>query len=224
MITANDKPLYDRLLSREAAAVRQHLRAAPAYQNRLVRFLENHDELRAAHEFPVPVHEAAAVLTYLIPSLRFFHEGQLEGRRVKVPIQMGRRREEPVDPLLQEFYRKLLACLKRPEVRQGRWQLLGVRPAWEGNPTWERCLAFAWEGKAGQLLLITVNYGPTQGQAYVALPFLDLRGSPVILQDLRSEARNERRGDDLLDRGLYLDLPAWGLHVFSCHTNLPSNK
>ena len=69
-----------------------------------------------------------------------------------------------------------------------------------------------------------MNYGPTQGQAYVALPFLDLRGSPVILQDLRSEARNERRGDDLLDRGLYLDLPAWGLHVFSCHTNLPSNK
>ena len=219
-----DKPLYDRLLSREAAAVRQHLRAAPAYQNRLVRFLENHDELRAAHEFPVPVHEAAAVLTYLIPSLRFFHEGQLEGRRVKVPIQMGRRREEPVDPLLQEFYRKLLACLKRPEVRQGRWQLLGVRPAWEGNPTWERCLAFAWEGKAGQLLLITVNYGPTQGQAYVALPFLDLGGSPVILQDLMSEARYERRGDDLLDRGLYLDLPAWGLHVISCHTNLPSNK
>ena len=125
MITANDKPLYDRLLSREAAAVRQHLRAAPAYQNRLVRFLENHDELRAAHEFPVPVHEAAAVLTYLIPSLRFFHEGQLEGRQVKVPIPLGRRPEEPVDPLLQEFYRKLLACLKRPEVCQGRWATPG---------------------------------------------------------------------------------------------------
>jgi hypothetical protein len=53
-----------------------------AYQNRLVRFLENHDEPRAAHDFPAPVHQAAAVITCLTPGLRFFHEGQLEGHRL----------------------------------------------------------------------------------------------------------------------------------------------
>ena len=62
-------------------------------------------------------------------------------------MHLGRRPEEPVDPVFQEFYRQLLACLKRPEVRQGRWQLLEVRPAWEGNPAWDRFLAFAWEGR-----------------------------------------------------------------------------
>ena len=210
-----DKSLYDRLLSREAGAVRAHLWADLAYQNRLARFLENHDEPRAAHDFPPPLHQAAAVITFFTPGLRFFHEGQLEGRRVKVSMHLGRRPEEPVDSELQEFYGKLLACLKRPEVRDGRWQLLKIRPAWEGNPTWDRFLAFAWEDDTNQRLLITVNYGPTQGQCHVTLPFVDLSGKKVILQDLMTESSYEREGDDLLTQGLYVDLPAWGFHVFA---------
>jgi glycosidase len=211
-----DKSLYDRLLSREAAAVRAHLWADMAYQNKLARFLENHDEPRAAHDFPPPVNQAAAIITYLTPGLRFFHEGQLEGRRVKVSMHLGRRPEEPVDSVLQEFYRNLLACLKRPELRQGRWQLLEVRPAWDGNNSFDRFLAFAWEGEAQQRLLIAVNYGPSPGQCHVAWPFADMKGKPVTLQDLMHEARYEWEGDALLYRGLYVDLPAWGFHVFAC--------
>jgi glycosidase len=210
-----DKKLYDRLLSQDAMAVRGHLWADMAYQSRLVRFLENHDEPRAAHDFPLQVHQAAAIITYLTPGLRFFHEGQLEGRRVKVSMHLGRRPEEPVELVLQEFYRKLLACLKRVEVRQGRWQLLEVRPAWEGNPTWDRFLAFVWEGEAGQRLLVTVNYGPTQAQGNVAWPFVDMKGQKVMLEDLMSGVRYEWESDDLLSRGLYVDLPAWGFHVFA---------
>jgi hypothetical protein len=37
-----------------------------------------------------------------------FHEGQFEGRRAKVSMHLGRRPEEPVDSVLQEFYRSLL--------------------------------------------------------------------------------------------------------------------
>jgi hypothetical protein len=211
-----DQKLYARLRARDAAAVRRHLRADLAYQNRLVRFLENHDEPRAAHDFPAPVHQAAAVITYLTPGLRFFQEGQLEGRRIRVSMHLGRRPEEPLDPMLQEFYRQLLACLRRPEVRHGHWQLLEVRPAWEGNPTWDLFLAFGWAGETGQRLLATVNYGPTRGQAHVVWPFADMQGKKVTFQDLMGGARYERQGDDLLSRGLYVDLPAWGFHVFAC--------
>ena len=101
-----DKKLYDRLWAQDAAAVRSHLWADLAYQDKLVRFLENHEEPRAAHDFQVPVHQAAAVITYLTPGLRFFHEGQLEGRRIKVSMHsLGCCPEEPVDSVLQEFYR-----------------------------------------------------------------------------------------------------------------------
>ena len=43
-----DKRLYDRLAGEDASSVRAHLRADIDYQRRLVRFLENHDEPRAA--------------------------------------------------------------------------------------------------------------------------------------------------------------------------------
>lgn len=209
-----DKKLYDRLLAQDAGAVRSHLWADLAYQNKLARFLENHDEPRAASDFLPPLHQAAAVLTYLTPGLRFFHEGQFEGRRTKVSMHLGRRPEEPVDSVLQEFYRNLLACLKRPEIRQGRWRLLEVHPAWDGNHTWDRFLAFVWEGEAQQRLLIVVNYGPSQGQCHVGWPFVDMKEIKVTLKDLMHEARYEWEVDALLYRGLYVDLPAWGFHVF----------
>ena len=86
------------------------------------------------------------------------------------------------------------------------------------NPTWDRFLAFAWEGEAGQRLLATVNYGPTQGQCHVAWPFVDMKGKKVTLKDLMHEARYEWEGDALLYRGLYVDLPAWGFHIFDCRS------
>jgi hypothetical protein len=159
------------------------------------------------------MHRAAAVVTFLVPGMRFFHEGQLEGRRAHVSMHLARRPAEPVEPSLQTFYRDLLACLKRPEARTGRWQLCACRPAWAGNPTWEHFIAFTWEGEAGRLLA-AVNYDPTQGQCYVELDPAGLRGRKVVLRDLLGPARYEREGDDLASRGLYLDLPAWGYHVF----------
>jgi hypothetical protein len=209
-----DKRLYDLLRARAAEAVRGHLHADAEFQRKSVRFLENHDEPRAAATFPPGVHQAAAVIACLVPGMRFFHEGQLEGRRVRVPVQLRRRPNEPVDSALQDFYATLLECLRRPEVRAGRWQLLECRPAWEGNPTWDRFVAFTWEGPKQQRLLVTVNYGPGQGQCYVSLPFADLAGRPFLLRDLTGPCRYERNGDDLARRGLFLDMPAWGYHVF----------
>ena len=47
-----DKRLYDRLLHEGADSVHGHLTADTGYQNRLVRFIENHDEPRAAADVP----------------------------------------------------------------------------------------------------------------------------------------------------------------------------
>ena len=210
-----DKRLYDQLRSRDVAAVRGHLGSDPAYQDKLVRFLENHDELRAASAFPVAVHQAAAILAYLIPGLRFFHEGQLEGRTFKVPMSLGRRPAETVDLVLQQFYRELLACLRRPEVRQGRWQLLEAGPAREGNPARNPFLAFAWEGAAGERLLAAVNFGPAAGQARVPLPFSDVREVKIIFQDQASVVGPQPEGVNVQDRSLLLDLPAWGFKVMA---------
>jgi glycosidase len=74
-----DKVLYDRLLFGDAASVRAHLSAPEEWQERLLRFLENHDEPRAADAFPPGRHEAAALVAATVPGGRLFHEGQGRG-------------------------------------------------------------------------------------------------------------------------------------------------
>jgi hypothetical protein len=209
-----DKRLYDRLHERNAGAVRGHLCADPEYQRRSVRFLENHDEPRAAAVFDPEVYRAAAVVTFLVTGLRFFHAGQFEGRRFRIPMQLGRAPNEPVDCGLVEFHETLLTCLQRQEVRQGSWNLLDCRPAWDGNPTAGQFLCFAWHDDRDNRLLVCVNYGPTQGQCYVGLRFTALAGKTWQLRDLLSDVTYERNGSELLSGGLYLDMPPWGRHVF----------
>jgi hypothetical protein len=209
-----DKRLYDRLRAGEARPAREHLLAGLDFQDKLARFLENHDEPRAAAIFPPDMHRAAAVVTFLSPGLRFFHEGQFQGRKKRISPHLCRRPDEPVDTGLEDFYTRLLAVLREPVVRQGRWRLLECLPAWEGNRTADCFIAFAWDGPADERILVAVNYAPHVSQCYVRLPFADLGGRAWLLEDLLGDARHDRCGDDLATRGLYLDVAGWQAHVF----------
>jgi glycosidase len=216
---AYDKRLYDRLRDGHARPAREHLHAGLDYQARLARFMENHDEPRAAATFPPGMHEAAAVITYLSPGLRFFHQGQFEGRKKRISPHLVRAPLEAVDEGLRGFYEHLLAVLRDPSVRDGQWQLLECAPAWDGNGTWDNFIAWSWQAEEGRRRVIAVNYAGTQGQCYVRLPFADLAGRPVRLVDLMSPARYDRDGSDLVSRGLYLDVPPWNYHVFELTTS-----
>ena len=212
---AYDKRLYDRLREGHAGPVRDHLRAGLDYQNKLARFLENHDEPRAAATFRREQHEAAAVVTFTSPGLRFFHQGQFEGRQKRISPHLGRAPDEPVNEPLHQFYERLLTLLRHAEVRDGEWQLLECAAAWEGNGTVNNLLAFAWQTPREDRLLVVVNYAPGQSQGYVRLPFADLGSRPWELRDLLRDATYEREGDDLAARGLYVDLGPWQYHVFA---------
>ncbi len=212
---AYDKTLYDRLRQGHAPGVREHLRAGLEYQDHLARFLENHDEPRAAATFSAEAHAAAAVITYLAPGLRFFHEGQLEGRSVHVSPHLVRAPREAVDPDVQQFYDRLLAVLRQSVARSGRWQLLDCLPAWEGNWTSEWVVAFALDGATDERLLVVVNYAPHHSQAYVKLPFGDLEKTQWRLENLLGEATYLRDGDGLHAQGLYVDEPPWQAQVFA---------
>jgi hypothetical protein len=211
---AYDKRLYDRLREGHARPVREHFRAGLDYQNKLARFLENHDEPRAAAVFSHAVHQAAAAVTFLSPGLRFFHEGQFVGRKKRISPHLVRGPDEPIDKNLERFYERLLTVLRRPVLRAGEWQLLECTSAWEGNWTSDCFLAFAWQDSGGERLIVTVNFAPNQSQCYVRLPFADLGNSRWQLKDLLGEAAYGRDGSDLQARGLYLDEPSWRAQAF----------
>jgi len=212
---AYDKRLYDRLREGHARPVREHFHAGLDYQDKLARFLENHDEPRAAATFSPDVHEAAAVVTFLSPGLRFFHQGQFQGRKKRISPHLVRGPREVAEERLEQFYGRLLVALRRPVLRDGNWQLLDCTPAWEGNGTWDCFLVFAWQGADHERLLATVNYAPNQSQCYARLPFAGLGSGRWRLEDLIGDTEYVREGNDLQARGLYLDEPAWRAHVFS---------
>jgi hypothetical protein len=205
-----DKRLYDRLVGADAESVRGHLSGDVAYQQGLVRFIENHDEPRAAAVFPHPKARAAAVTTLTQTGARLVHDGQLEGRAVKLPVFLRRRPEEPADPDVKAFYEQLLAALGDRVFRDGEWQI-AERAGWDGNDTWRNLVAWGWRGESRKL--VVVNLGEVASSGHVSLPWDDLRGRTWQLDDAAAGARYERSGDDLRD-GLYVALEPWSWHLF----------
>jgi Alpha amylase, catalytic domain len=214
-----DKRLYDRLGDGHARPVRDHFRADMDFQRKSARFLENHDEPRAAAIFEPAQHQAAAVLTFLCPGLRFIHQGQREGFKKRIPVHLARGPVETVDIELQRFYDRLLECLKRREPREGEWQLLECTPAWDDNWTWDCFICFLWQGPDSTSLIAVVNYAANQSQCRLHIPLAGLAGKRVKLEDIMGPANYERQGDEILSQGLYLDLPSWGYNVFQLSLN-----
>jgi glycosidase len=189
--------------------VRLHLLADLAYQKKLVRFLENHDEPRAAATFPPAKHRAAAVTVMTLPGSKLIYEGQFEGRRVKLPVQLGRRPDEPVDTELLDFYRRL----HKIDVG-GEWRLC-ERGGWPDNESYRNIVAWCWRSESRRML-IAVNLSDTPAQARIRLPWDDLGGTSWSLTDeLSGAVFTPRDGNEMRDPGLYAELGPWGYNVFS---------
>ncbi len=209
-----DKRLYDRLEHGNAESIRLHLSAGLAYQQKLLRFLENHDEPRAATAFPRDREQAAAVVTYSLPGARLFHEGQLEGRKVRLPVFLDRRPPELIDQELQAFYGKLLAAINAPVFRDGEWQLCACS-GWPDNPSYQNLLAWNWV-KNDDRRLIVVNLSDYAVQSRVRLPGKDVPGAKWHLTDAFSDWSCDREGDEMAGPGLYIELKAWSYYFFHC--------
>ncbi|HTX54956.1 MAG TPA: hypothetical protein VMD08_16245, partial [Candidatus Baltobacteraceae bacterium] len=206
-----DKRLYDRLEYDSAESVRLHLSGEMAYQQRLVRFIENHDEPRAAATFGREQARAAAVVITTLPGAVLLHEGQLEGKRIRLPVQLGRRPEEPADAELLAFYRTLIRSIGRQTMRSGVWSLCS-RSGWPDNPRHLNLVAWCWADRNLRHLVV-VNLSDQHSQARVQVPWAFLIGREWRLTDLLTGAVYERNGDEMRDPGLYVGLPPWGYHV-----------
>lgn len=210
-----DKRLFDRLRIGNATSVRAHLEASLDYQSRLARFLENHDEPRAAETFPLPQHRAAAAITYLSPGLRFFHQGQLGGARVQVPVHLRRAPVEQYDADIVGFYARLLSVLRTTDaLRDGYWSSITPQPAWLGNPTWSDFVCAIWRGCDDSHYVVAVNYCDHQAQCRLHLPLPDMPTRRFRLVDLMGDEIYVREGGELAVSGLYLDLAPWYFNIF----------
>ena len=206
-----DKRLYDRLEHDSAEAVRGHLLADINYQLHMIRFLENHDEPRAAATFPPHKNRAAAVVLMTLPGAKLLHEGQMEGFRTHLSVHLGRRADEPVDEGLCIFYRRLLDAVKQAELRSGTWKLC-EQQGWPDNQSFRNIVSWCWE-TGPRRYVIAVNLSDWKSQAQIRIPWNNLRGQTLRFDDLLSGERySPRDGTEIVDRGMYVELEPWAFN------------
>ncbi|HEY7812435.1 MAG TPA: alpha-amylase family glycosyl hydrolase [Nakamurella sp.] len=202
-----DKRLYDRLEHGPAEEVRAHLTADLDYQTHLVRFVENHDEPRAADAFGAraPVASVAALTQ---TGARLIHHGQLPGWRTKLPVFLGRYPNEPTDEALAAFYGAFLGVLADPTFHTGRWRL-AERSGWAGSG-FENLVAWCWDGDTRWLVVVNLSAVPVTGQ--VRVPLDGLGGRMWRLVDPTHDVAYDRNGHDLVD-GMFVRLGPWDWHL-----------
>jgi hypothetical protein len=214
-----DKTGYDRLRALAAPDFRQGLLEEGDRRARMVRFLENHDEERMAAAFPDEAHQCVALIHAATPGLRLFHQGQLEGRRKKLPVQLGREPEEPGNPAFLAFYRKLLGLTRQPLFKQGAGYPLPVLPPVPGDQAHQPLVAFGYSHER-QRGVIAVNLSGRGASGFLKFPAGFWQGwSRVTLRDEMGEPEKNfpRFEEELEGQGLYVLLGPYGFHFLTAN-------
>jgi len=209
-----DKRLYEKLAHENASTIKEHLKADISYQNKLVRFIENHDELRAMEKFGFDRSQAAALIALTIPGARLIHEGQMEGFKIKLPVQLGRRQSEEVNKDLLNYYRNLLNLIPGKEFDSANWSLCRIEPVDSEDSSFSNIIAYIWLVE-GKYRLIVVNFSPYFSKAHIRIDPLDYGSDKWSFKDLLTENEFQFEGKNLDKYGLYIELTAWKGHVFN---------
>lgn len=209
-----DKLLYDRLRFSNPSDIRSHLLADDLYQQCSLHFIENHDEPRAISTFGRERSLAAAVVLATAPGLRLFHDGQLEGRRIHLPVQLVHEPEEVDDLETMRFYDRLLEICNTPAFHEGEWKLLEASQGWGGNETHHNLLAWFWRYME-QFKIVVVNYSPDQAQGWLQLPLPSESPESLIFQDELTGKKYKRDANELRRQGIYIDLGPWQAHILN---------
>ncbi len=206
-----DKLFLDLLKNAPPESIRAHLYAETEYQNKSARFIENHDEERAIASLGKERSIAAAVIIGTVPGMCFFHDGQFSGKKIKLPLQLGREPIEKPVPIVHKAYHRLLEILNQDIFHRGEWELLITSSSWETNFTYNNLLAWQWQLEKKKILVV-VNYSPAPAQCRIKLVLAGF-GEIIELTDLWHNEKYLRSAEEAQNQGLFIDLKAWDCHI-----------
>jgi len=208
-----DKTLTDRLSEGDLQGIKAHLQADKNFQLKSVRFIENHDEERAISKFGRYKSLAAAVVISTIRGVRFYYDGQFEGRKTKLPVQLGREPAEKPSQQILKFYDDLLNITKTQIFKTGEWTLLNPYQADAVNNTSENFLAWQWSLN-NELRIVVVNYSHSTSQCRLKMDF-NTEKDGVLLKDLLTGTVYKRSVKEISSPGLFIELKGYQSHIFA---------
>jgi hypothetical protein len=208
---AYDKGLYDAVRGINMAEVHTRLGDTPAFQRHLARFLENHDEARCATVFGNQRLPAVGALMGTLPGMRFYHQGELEGLKLHLPITLRMAMDEPPDPITSAFFQRILYITNQDVFHVGQWNLLVIKP--EDDATSENLVAYEWRSEKSWKVVV-VNLSGTAAQGRVYLGDRTSSTKAYIFYDELNDVRYSRSGNELHDLGLYVRREGFQAHLF----------
>lgn len=208
-----DKKLLDRLMIGQIDEIRGHLMADEGFQKKSVRFIENHDEDRALSTFGSDKSKAAAVIMSTINGMRLYHDGQIEGKRIRLPVQLGREPNESENECISNIYKTILEITNSEIFKFGKWELVEIDPAWEGNKTHNNILFWMITNNERKRLVI-VNYSREVSQGKINIP-LNNYPEKFKLKDLLNSKTYYRKTKEVKNDGLFVELGPYKSHIFS---------
>lgn len=206
-----DKDLYDAVRDLNLDGVRARLGLPVVKQNRFARFMENHDEARCAVTFGGARLQALGTLMSTVPGMRVYQHGELEGRKIQLPIQLRRAATEEPDPAVVAFFAKILHITNEDAFHHGTWTLLPVTAV--GDGTAGSLIAYEWRlGTAWKLIVANLSGGTSQGR----IPLGDrvVPSKQYTFDDQLNGVQYQRDGHELHDWGLYVRRDAFSAHLF----------
>ncbi|MFX1524711.1 MAG: alpha-amylase family glycosyl hydrolase [Promethearchaeota archaeon] len=209
-----DKRLYERLIHENVDFIKEHLKGDFSYQNKLVRFIENHDEKRAVVTYGAEKSRAAALIALTIPGARLIHEGQMKGFKLRLPVQLGRRQSEDIDQNLQKYYLNLLKVIPGKEFSDASWLMCRVEPLDFSDSSFKNIISYLWWIDKRYLLII-VNFSPNLSKAHIRIDNINFGYDKWKFIDLLNEKDYQYEGKNLVEFGLYVELAAWKGHIFN---------
>lgn len=212
-----DRRLYQRLRFSSPHEVALHLQAKWDYQCRSVRFVENHDEERAMAVFGEKKHEAVSLVMATIPGMRLYHHGQLEGRRLRIPLQLARAPVEISDRTVRQWYERLLAITNEDVFHHGRWRLLPVHSS--GDLPGNFPIAYEWRLGTTRTVVV-VNLSAIYSGGMVCLvdeasnyEQPDCTG-PITVKERLTNKESQWKPAELTQQGLPVEVPPFEGRIF----------
>ncbi|MFX1377102.1 MAG: alpha-amylase family glycosyl hydrolase [Promethearchaeota archaeon] len=208
-----DKKLYERLLYENTNKIREHLNTEWAYQSRLIRFIENHDEIRAIEAFGEEKSKAAALIALTLPGGRLVYNGQNLGNKIRLPVQLGRTPSEDINTDIFDFYQNLLKSIPGREFGKGSWSLCNTTSVDSNDSSFLNIISYLWWIN-DTYRLIVVNYSPYNSKAHIKISPFHFSTHKWKFNDILHHKTYSYSGDDLYKYGLYVELDSWKGHIF----------
>lgn len=190
--------------------IANYLKFDPNLSHR-INFTENHDEERALMKFgEAPSKAFSALLAFMGKGVWMVHQGQEEGSRIKIPMQISRTRRETPMTDLQAYYQRLHVWRRMVPFREGNRTIPPHFPA-DNEGSSRNIIVQQGDIKSKRMIACT-NLSNNTSRSFVMVP----PGAKIQVFDLMSGQSVKDIATPTESGHFFVELKPWSSQIVVC--------